>query len=398
MFKDVYVTGIGVISSIGQGVSCSLNSFELGRTGIGNINILDTIHKGAFKVGEINLTNNQLMELLGVPFSSYKRYTRTSLLGMIAAKEAVEDAGLSIEELSYRTAIVSGTTVGGMDKTELDYFTNNYTSGFIQTHPCGDSTNKIADYLGIKSYRATISTACSSAANAIMHGAKLIKHGYVERAIVGGVDSLCKFTLNGFNSLMILDSDFCKPFDNNRSGLNLGEGAGFLVLESNSSLKCRSQSAICRLAGYANSNDAYHQTASSPDGEGAYISMHRSLLMSDLTPSLIDYINVHGTGTINNDFSEGVAIKRVFSENIPCFSSTKSFTGHTLGASAGIEAVFSVMSIKYGLVYPNLNFSTPITGLDISPQLSYLSGVNIRNVLSNSFGFGGNNTSLIFSK
>ncbi len=251
--------------------------------------------------------------------------------------------------------------------------------------------------LKIYDYRATISTACSSAANAIMHAARLIQQGIVDRAVVGGVDALSKFTLNGFNSLMILDKEHCKPFDENRKGLNLGEGAGFIVLDSKDAMEKSGKKATCLLAGYANANDAYHQTASSPTGEGAYLSMCNALNMSGLKAEDIDYINVHGTATDNNDLSEGTAIKRIFGDKIPFFSSTKAFTGHTLAAAAGIEAVFSILALENGVIFPNLNFDKVIPQLNLLPVTKLKKGLDIKNVLSNSFGFGGNNSTLIFS-
>jgi 3-oxoacyl-[acyl-carrier-protein] synthase-1 len=318
-------------------------------------------------------------------------------LGIIASNEAVNNSGIDVKDEELKTGLISATTVGGMDKTEIEIADQKATPDFLLTHPCGDSTNKICDYIGIDAYRTTISTACSSGNNAIIHGIKLIRHGIIDRAIVGGVDALSKFTLNGFNSLMILDKEFCKPFDKNRMGLNLGEGAGFLVIESEKSLKKRRKQAICKILGYANANDAYHQTASSPEGEGAFIAMSAALKMSNLQYNEIDYINAHGTATPNNDLSEGLAIKRVFEEKLPKFSSTKAYTGHGLGAAAGIEAVFSVLSIQKGMIFPNLNFESVIPELNIRPQTE-LKEANVRNVLSNSFGFGGNNSSIIFSK
>jgi 3-oxoacyl-[acyl-carrier-protein] synthase-1 len=230
-----------------------------------------------------------------------------------------------------------------------------------------------------------------------MHGARLIHHGYLDAVLVGGVDPLSRFTLNGFNALMILDREWCCPFDQNRRGLNLGEGAGFIVIEKESSVKERAAKSYCSLAGYANANDAYHQTASSPDGEGAFMSMSKALEMSGLRPDEIDYINVHGTGTSNNDLSEGLALKRVFGDTLPPFSSTKAFTGHTLGAAAGVEAVISILAIEHGLIFPNLNFSEPIVEFGVAPVTKLISRP-VRTVLSNSFGFGGNNSTLVFSR
>jgi 3-oxoacyl-[acyl-carrier-protein] synthase-1 len=229
-----------------------------------------------------------------------------------------------------------------------------------------------------------------------MHGVRLLQSGVANRGLVGGVDALSKFTLNGFNSLMILDKAHCRPFDNSRAGLNLGEGAGFLLLESSPNVSDDSD-ILCELTGWANANDAYHQTASSPEGIGAFKAMNEAITQSGINPAEIDYINAHGTGTQNNDYSEGVAIKRLFGTNIPAFSSTKAYTGHTLGAAAGIEAVFSVLAILNNCVFPNLNFKTPMDELNITPQLSFEKR-QINHVLSNSFGFGGNNSSLIFSK
>ncbi len=397
MHNKVYITGLGIISAIGSNKSQCLQSLLDCKSGIEKIKFLDTVHKNDFLVGEVKFSNNDLLDLLKIPKTQAKNYTRTSLLGLYAAKEAIANAGITAND-ELKTAIVSATTVGGMDVTESCYGKENAGTEYIKTHLCGDSTNKIADFLNIYDYRATISTACSSAANAIIHGARLLKHGVVDRVLAGGVDSLSKFTLNGFNSLMILDKEPCKPFDENRNGLNLGEGAGFIVLESSKAIEKKGDRVICKLSGYANANDAYHQTASSPTGEGAYLSMSKALEMSGLTTDDIDYINVHGTGTQNNDLSEGTAIKRIFKDKIPPFSSTKSFTGHTLAAAAAVEAVFSIMAIKEGIVYKNLNFKDTIPELNIYPELEVKKGQKINNVLSNSFGFGGNNSTLIFSK
>jgi 3-oxoacyl-[acyl-carrier-protein] synthase-1 len=329
-------------------------------------------------------------------------YTRTSLLGMIAAKEALQHAGIDLSD-GLRTGLISATSVGGMDKGEQFYaeFIKDNNKGKLKniiTHDCGDSTEKIADYLGIKDYVSTISTACSSSANSIMFGARLIKNNILDRVVVGGTDSLTKFTLNGFNALMILDRNQCKPFDEDRKGLNLGEGAGYIVIESEKSVNVKKTKALAELTGYANANDAYHQTASSPDGFGAYMAMKKAIEMSGLNIEDIDYINAHGTGTANNDLSEGKAIEKIFSAKFPKVSSTKSFTGHTLGAAGGIEAVFSVLAINHNMAVPNLNFSTQMKELNFKPITELVQQAGIKNVLSNSLGFGGNCSSVLFSK
>jgi len=398
MGPSVYIAGVGVISAIGNNVAEHLASFEAQKAGMGDITTLDSIHRGELPVAEVKLTNDQLADRTGLS----SQISRTTHLSLVAAKEAVADAAIS--GLSkWRTGFISANTVGGMDKSEaffIDFLTDNNKGKlrYVWDHECGSVTETVADHLGITDVVTTISTACSSSANAIFYAARLIKNGVLDIAIAGGADALTKFTLNGFNTLMILDKEFCKPFDEHRAGLNLGEGAGYLVLVSDKVAESLNKPVYCKLAGYANSNDAYHQTASSPEGTGSYLAMTGALKKSGLRPTNIDYINLHGTGTPNNDNAEGTAITRVFEGNYPPMSSTKSYTGHTLGASGAIEAVFSVLSIKHGLIYPNLRFETQMENLPLKPQTRFLKDQNVGNVMSNSFGFGGNCTSLIFSK
>ncbi|MDU1890195.1 MAG: beta-ketoacyl-[acyl-carrier-protein] synthase family protein [Dysgonomonas sp.] len=389
----VYITGIGAVSGIGINIKENIRSISQNKNGMGKVTLFPT--SVDVPVSEVKYTNSQLKEILSLPAG--KTFSRTALLGMIAAKEALEDSGIDIH--AQRTGFISSTSVGGMDLSENfypDYKKSPYSGRLrdIISHDCGDSTEHIASHLGITNYITTISTACSSAANAIMLGARIIKNGLLDAVIVGGTDALCKFTLNGFNSLMILDNEHCRPFDQSHTGLNLGEGAGYLVLQSEKSLKAKS---YCTLSGYANSNDAYHQTATSPDGEGPYLCMQEALKKASLQPSDIDYISVHGTGTQNNDESEGKAMIRLFSDNIPPFSSLKPFIGHTLAASGGIEAALCIMAMQEGLLYPNLNFCTPMDDTNLIPVTTYQENSSIKHILSNSFGFGGNDSSLIFS-
>ena len=397
----VVVTGIGIISSIGQNIPETLQSLKSSKSGIGPITNLNTIHKGTIPVAEIKLSDEELAELAGFTDKDY--LTRTSLLGFIAAKEAFNSAGLEIESTyqGVKTGIVSATTVGGMDKTEkfyYDFISNNKYTQYVYSHDCCDSTEKIAELLGIKDYMTTISTACSSSANAIMFATRLIKNGIVDRVIAGGTDALSKFTLNGFNTLKILDSNPCQPFDNNRMGLNLGEGAGYLILESAEIARKNKSKILCEVSGYANTNDAYHQTASSPDGFGAYLAMKQAIENSGIHAEDIDYINAHGTGTDNNDLTEGIAIEKIFAPAVPKVSSTKPFTGHTLAAAGSIEAIFSVLAIANRMVFPNLNFKEKIGELSFEPVRNLMENIEINHALSNSFGFGGNDTSLILSK
>ena len=436
MSNRVFVTGIGIVSAIGNNVEETLNSIYSLKSGIGEITHLNTFHKGKLPAAEVKYSDNELLEM--VRLSKFQKpgksiqFTRTALLGMLAAKEALASSKIDPNKTGdMPTGLISANSVGGMDKSEIFYSAFAKASAdeseFLTAHPpapsqregegkeperefkkerlkdiitheCADSTEKIAGYLNIKDYITTISTACSSSANSIMFGARLIKNNFLDRAIVGGTDSLTKFTLNGFNTLMIIDKDKCKPFDENRNGLTLGEGAGFLVLESEKAVALGNKEVLCELKGWGNTCDAYHQTASSPEGYGAYLAMKKTIDMSGLSPGDIDYINAHGTGTDNNDLSEGKAIEKLFSSKIPKISSTKSFTGHTLGATGGIEAVLCVLAIKHKIIFPNLNFSQQMKELSFSPVTKLLKNVEIKNILSNSFGFGGNNTSLIFSR
>jgi 3-oxoacyl-(acyl-carrier-protein) synthase len=227
-----------------------------------------------------------------------------------------------------------------------------------------------------------------------MYGCRLIKNGLANRVIVGGADSLAKFTVNGFNALRILSDEPCAPFDQNRKGLNLGEGAAFLVLEKEAD--ATGKKIYAEVSGYGNANDAYHPSSLSPEGDGPYLAMKNALDNAGLKPADIDFINAHGTGTENNDEVESRAMLRLFN-TLPGFASTKGFTGHTLGAASAIEAVYSILNIDRQELYPNLNFNEPITDIGFEPVQAYNTGT-IKHVMSNSFGFGGNCTSLIFSK
>lgn len=398
MSEPVYVAGAGVISAIGNNVAENLYALEHAQAGMGQMTLLNSIHKEKLPVAEVKLSNEQLAQLAGLHASK----SRTALLSMVAAKEAIANA--AIENMQqYRVGFISANSVGGMDKTENFFaeFMTDHAKGKLRevvNHECGSVTELVADGLGIKDYISTISTACSSSANAIFFGARLIRNNMLDIVVAGGTDALTKFTLNGFNTLMILDNQYCQPFDENRRGLNLGEGAGYLVLVSEKIAASLPNKPDVVLSGYCNANDAYHQTASSPDGTGSYLAMSGALKMSGLQPSDIDYINLHGTGTQNNDIAEGTAIKRLFEPTFPKMSSTKTFTGHTLGASGGIEAVYAVMALKHGYVYPNLRLQTPMKDLPFNVETVFQKDISLKHVLSNSFGFGGNCSSLIFSR
>lgn len=400
MSQRIFVTGLGIISAIGSNVREVMDSLKEMRTGVGRLTLIDSIYKDEIPVGEIRASNRELLEKALPSVRAY--YSRTALLGLIAARQALTQSGFS-NSGNLRTGLISGTTTGGMDRSEHFYqaYLKDNRRGRIRDvigHDCGDSTERIADNLGIKDYLSTINTACSSSANSIMLAARLIRQGKLDRVVAGGSDALTLFTLNGFNSLMILDRKPCRPFDESRNGLNLGEGAGFLVLESETSVTRENKTVLCEIKGFGNSCDAYHQTASSPEGLGAFLAMKKALETAHLAAEDISYINAHGTGTKNNDLSEGVALEKLFPGKVPPCSSTKSYTGHTLGAAGAIEAVLSVLALQYGMIYPNLNFSQKMDELSFTPVAGFSTGSPLRHVMSNSFGFGGNNSSLIFSK
>jgi 3-oxoacyl-[acyl-carrier-protein] synthase-1 len=451
---EIVITGMGIVSAIGMDVEQTLQSLLSNRSGIGALRYLKTSHS-EFPVGEVKMSNEEMMASLGIP--DHTPTTRTSLMGMLALRQALQmafgneyrvssneyrvpsneyqvmkksDSILGTNDLILDTnnlilgtkiAFVNGTTVGGMDKSEqyyLDFLNNDTKNAYLATHDCGACTEMIADYFGIFSQVDTISTACSSAANAIMLGAELLKAGRADIVVAGGAECITKFHLNGFNALMILDKQPCRPFCATRAGLNLGEGAAYLVMQRN---EPRHAKALAALTGYANTCDAYHQTATSPNGEGAYLAMKKALESANLQPSDIDYINAHGTGTQNNDLCGGRAIVRLFGGKIPPLSSTKAFTGHTTSAAGGVEAVISILALQHNFIPSNLNFKHKMEELPFAPYLvssnEYLvssikaeesldtknlilntNNLILNTIMSNSFGFGGNDTSLIFSK
>lgn len=389
----VFVTGIGVVSAIGLTVEENFRSLLNKKSGITECKFPDD-QKSIYK-GRIAKSNSELKQLLSIT-DGY--YSRTSLLGIIAAEQAM---GNNFHNKKLLTAFISSTSVGGMDETEKYYrqVLKNLPVDFnlTRTHDSGNTSENIAAYLKFSGYINTLSTACSSAANAIMLAARMIAQGKMDRVLVGGTDPITDFTIKGFQSLMIYDNEWCKPFDHNRNGLNLGEGAGFLLLEGDRSIKISGNEPICSLTGWHNAADAYHQTASSPDGKGATIAMKNALNKAGLESKEISYINAHGTGTKNNDLSESIAIKNVFGNAIPPFSSTKAFTGHTLAAAGAIEAVYSVLAIKNQVHLSGLNYNDPLEETLMRPVTEPTQAVT-KHVMSNSFGFGGNNSSLIFSR
>ena len=339
-------------------------------------------------VGELDATNQDLRDLLGL---GDRPLSRTTLLGLLAAKEALQTASLTQEETG-RAALIS---VGGMDITTSFFETEKHARArmrLVAEHDPASSTEAIARLLGIGGARTTISTACSSGANAIMLGARLIGLGLADTVVAGGTDALSDYTLCGFKSLMILSDTPCRPLSQERDGLNLGEGAAYFVLRRRGSGPRQAT-----LLGWANANDAHHQTAPHPQGDGAARAIMQAIEMARLTPADIDHANLHGTATPGNDTSELQAMRAVFADTMPTITSTKAYTGHTLAAAGAIEAAFSAMSVREQMEWPTLRAGTPIDGEDTRPVMQPTRR-RLRTVLSTSLGFGGSSTALIIGK
>ena len=415
MNKDVYITGAGAVSAIGTNKAETFDALLNQRTGVEFIRYLQTSHTDLL-VGEVKFSNDELREMLKIPSS--EAFIRSSLLGIPAVREALQQAQLinpnfisrrtatkqseDIKRPPLHMAFLSGITVGGMDQAELHYsefLNNNSKNNYIKLNDCGACTEQIADFFGCFQMVSTIVTACSSSANTIMMGADMIKSGRADIVVAGGTECLSRYHVNGFNTLMILDKAICRPFDRDRSGINLGEGAGYLVLESPESAQRRGVTPIGKVSGYRNVCDAYHPTASSPDGLGPYLAMKGALEDAGLNPEDIDYINAHGTGTPNNDLTEGLAAIRLFGDKMPPLSSIKAYTGHTTSAAGSFEAVISLLALEHNFLPVNLNFQNRIEEHNFIPVIPNDASTSrpLRHALSNSFGFGGNDSAIVFS-
>lgn len=407
MTQKIVITGAGVVSAIGIGKSESLDALLNARTGIEKVRYLPTRHKD-MPVGEVKLSDDELTALVGVPEDEGMTQSRNAMIARLALREALTEAGIidaegrADSDLLADMPLISGTTVAGMDRAEGAFHDADPDAVREQMlasrSDCGSNTEDIARGFGKFAMLDTISTACSSAANAIAFGANLIRCGLYDRVAVGGSESLSLLHFNGFNTLMILDREQCRPFDESRAGLNLGEGAAYLILESESSAKTRNRQPLAVISSYGNACDAFHQTASSADGEGAFRAMSKALEMGGLKPEDIDYVNAHGTGTPNNDPSELAAMRRLFGDDLPPYSSTKSFTGHTTSASGSIEAVFCLLALQHQFLPVGLNCKNVIEGYPRPVALGDKPKREIQHILCNAFGFGGNDSSIVISK
>ena len=394
---DPVITGVGIISAAGRGVEAVAAALRTGRTGLGPLSLFHSARHAEAQVGQIREDVDRLADAV--------RGSRSDKLAWIAAREALQRAGLA--EVPQRSAIdparigvVLGATVGGELASEevLGKFLNEgrRRCGRLRYHECASAADLCARQLGAAGPRFTLSTACSAGALAIAAGAELIAAGEADVVLAGGCDSLCRLTLNGFGSLLLLDPSGCRPFDAHRAGISLGEGAGMLVLETAETARARGAVVVARLAGWGASCDAYHATAPHPEGDGAALAMQRALQRGRLRPDDIDYVNAHGTGTRDNDLVEAKALKRIFGERLPPFSSTMRFFGHALAASGAIKAVVCVSALQRQEIPPNPGFQDADPQIGLEPVRETRAG-RLRRIMSNSFGFGGNNAVLIFS-
>lgn len=390
--RSPVVTGLGLIAASGLGVDVMWKAIRAGAEGLKPLTLFSSPRYGHAPVGEIQRD----LCALGAP----SRGSRSNQLGWLAAREAVAAAGISFAGCEERAGIVLGCSVGGSFDSER-FLTALIKRGQIRARPlrfheCVSVVDLIADQYGLLGPGTAISTACSSGALAIATAAEMIQSGEADVMLAGGADSLSRMTWGGFNSLLLVDATGCRPFDANRAGTSIGEGAGILVIEAEEFALRRGAKILARLTGWGASCDAHHATAPHPEGEGAAAAMTAALRRAGLNPRDINYVNAHGTGTRDNDLAESGALKAVFGGNIPPVSSTKRFFGHALAASGAIEAVVCVEALRHQEIPPNPGFSTMDPAIGLEP-VTTLRSAKLQHVMSNSFGFGGNNAVLIFS-
>jgi 3-oxoacyl-[acyl-carrier-protein] synthase II len=401
--RRVVVTGLGVVSAVGNSVPQFWDSLKRGWDGMRPITLFDTSSLRTHNGGEV----------IDLPIDDHfssrekRRLSRCDQFGLIAAEEALENSDLNPKEVDReRFGVILGAGSGGILSVER-YFKALYGGGERRPSPLllisfslATTTDYIAERFDLHGPRTTAATVCSSSSAAIAFGYESILAGWADVMFSGGSDSLCEVSYTGFNSLRLVDPESCKPFDKRRQGLSLGEGAGILILEEMNHALSRGADILGEILGYGICADAYHLTAPEPHGEGIARAIAMALRNAAVDPSRVDYINAHGTGTISNDVAETNGIKRVFAtkaQSIP-ISSIKSMVGHCLGSAGAIEAVSTLLTIKEGTIPPTINYRVPDPSCDLNytPNDAIQRKVNI--AISNSFAFGGNNVCLVFGK
>jgi 3-oxoacyl-(acyl-carrier-protein) synthase len=392
----VVITGLGVITAAGCGVPAVWDALRAGRSGLGPLTLFASPRHDRHQVGQVRADVDAL--------AGSMRGSRSDKLAWIATREAVKRAGLEpgLRSVSSgRVGVAFGSTVAGMLGTEEVLRRllreNRQRFGPFRFHECASATELCARQLGARGPCLTFSTACSAGAMAIAAAAEMIESGEADVMIAGGADSLSRLTLNGFGSLLLLDPNGCRPFDAARTGISLGEGAGVLVLEAEAAARARGATILARLPGWGASCDASHATAPHPEGDGAFAAMRLALERSGLPPGGINYVSAHGTGTPDNDAMEAKALRRLFGNSVPPFSSVMRFFGHTLAASGAIKAVVCIQTLQAQAVPASLGCDTPDPKMGLEPVRQFRE-LPLEHILSNSFGFGGNNAALVFSR
>jgi 3-oxoacyl-[acyl-carrier-protein] synthase II len=399
--RKAVITGIGAISAIGKNTKEMFSSLKNNKGGIGTLENFDTSLMRCKTGAEIK----DFIPHYTIDEETDNNLTNTNRFALHAACEAWQNAGLlKLSSLNKeRIGTIIGISTSGMQNGEKFYFDckkGRKDYNLLKSMHSSVTSDLISWYFKLRGIKSTLITACSSGANAIGTALEEIRNNSSDIIVCGGSDALCRLTFSGFNSLQAVDLNYCKPFSGNRSGLSLGEGAGILIVEEKEHAIKRGAKILCEVTGFGNTCDSYHVTAPHPEGLGASNAIKAALKDAGLSYDKIDYVNAHGTGTLLNDASETKAIKNVFKEHAYKLkvSSSKSFFGHTLGASGALEAIVCALALNNGYIPPTLTYEERDPECDLNYVPSEGIKEDITCVLSNSFAFGGNNTSLIFSK
>lgn len=395
------VTGLGIICSIGRNQSEVWQSIVESRAGTGKL----TRFQGETFPTDIAAEVGDIDGLLPIDSREARRMSRSDLLAVIAANEALTQAneGATAPLPRERTVVSSGTSTGGLLEGESFYFdrlargSGRVAVSGVMQQPTSGPSDAVARALNLGGGVLSNATACASAGAAIGMAGDLLRSRHADVAIAGGSDALCRLTYSGFNVLQAVDAQPCAPFDADRKGITLGEGAAYLVIERWDDAVARGATILAELCGYGATCDAHHPTAPHEEGRGAEAAMRAAIAEAGAESPRVDYINAHGTGTLLNDSAETKAIIAAVGSSVPV-SSSKSYFGHTLGAAGGIEAVISVLALQHQLAPPTLRLRTPAADctLDYIPHVPR--PMSMMNVLSNTFGFGGSNVSLLFRR
>lgn len=392
--SPLLLTHFTAVNALGNGVAAMLEALRKGRSGLTACTFEDV----ALKTWCGCVPNVDSHPITGTLARYDCRNNRLAAMALSTDGFAEQVARARARYGATRIGVFIGTSTSGILETEHAYQARDSATGRLppgfhlrETHNLFATTDFVRRTLGLEGPASTVSTACSSSAKVFASAWRMIELGICDAAVVGGVDSLCRNTLYGFASLELVAPEPCRPCAANRQGISIGEAAGFALLERPGQASAHSGVA---LLGFGESSDAYHMSSPHPEGDGAVLAMQRALASAGLAPDAIDYINMHGTASLVNDSMEDRAITRVFGTGTPA-SSTKGWTGHTLGAAGITEAVISALCIQHGFMPGNLNTETLDPSLSGNLLLSSRSQ-NVGCVLSNSFGFGGSNASLIF--